>query len=213
MNSSKRLFYLLSGLVAFLVVAVIASALVLNNMLQKQSATIASEKQQLAVLQGRQTALVGAKSDIKKYQNLAAIASSIVPQDKDEAETVQEIVNIADANGVSLGGFTFPASTLGTTGVSSGTIAPATPATTLAAPKLSLSQLTPVTGLGGVYALTITVQSDPSKAVPFTHFLAFLQGLENNRRTALVTAVTITPDTQQTANIGFNLTLQEYIKL
>jgi hypothetical protein len=42
--------------------------------------------------------------------------------------------------------------------------------------------------------------------------LDFLKGLENNRRTALVSDITITPDSKNSSNVSFNLTLDEYIK-
>jgi hypothetical protein len=70
----------------------------------------------------------------------------------------------------------------------------------------------PVVGIPGVYYLQITVQSNGSQTVPYNKFISFLDALEHNRRTALVSAIALTPDSKNSNNVGFNLTLDEYIK-
>jgi hypothetical protein len=145
--------------------------------------------------------LIQAKQDVKKYQNLATITQNIVPQDKDQAETVLQIVNLANKNGVALASITFPSSSLGLqTGQSASNS------------TINLSQLTPVQGIPGVYDLQLVVQSDTTNPVPYSNFISFLSALENNRRTALISAVSIQPNAQDRNTLTFSLTLDEYVK-
>jgi hypothetical protein len=70
----------------------------------------------------------------------------------------------------------------------------------------------PVQGISGVSYLQVTVQSNGSSTVPYDKFIAFLNALEHNRRTALVSSIVLTPDSKNSNNVGFTLTLDEYIK-
>ena len=199
--SSKHLYYAMLAFISLLIVGLIFGAYSADHLLQSQSKELVSNKLQTSVLSQEQTELIAAKKDIQKYQSLATITQSIVPQDKDQAETVLQIVNVASANGVSLGSITFPSSSLGL-----GT-APSASST-----KLNLSQLTPVTGITGVYSLQLIVASDPSNPVPYSSFINFLTALENNRRTALISQISIQPDEKNRNTVSFTLTLDEYIK-
>ena len=195
--NSKRLYQLLVGGIILMILGLIFGAYFLSSLLQKQSHTLAEQQQQLAVLDGRDVALKQAKADVAKYQNLADIAKSIVPQDKSQAQTIGEIVKLANENNVKLASFSFPTSTLGDkTGAS----------------NASLSQLEKVANIPGVYGLQIVVQSAGEHPVPYNDFLQFLQALERNRRTAQVSSITITPDSTNPSRVSFSLTLQEYIK-
>lgn len=193
---SKRLYQLLIAGIVLCAIGLIVGAYVLNSMLQKESATLVEQQTQLAVLDGRDTALKRAKQDITKYQTLADIAKSIVPQDKDQAQTIGEIVKLANANNIKLGSFSFPSSSLGQ----------------VVGAQSALSQLTPVKGITGVYGLQIIVQSDSQSTVSYGDFIDFLKALEQNRRTAQVLSVNITPDNENPSRISFSLILQEYIK-
>lgn len=201
--SSKQTFFALVGLNALLIAGIFGAAYGVDRLLVKQSHKLVSQRLEIQTLDSQTTALGKAKKDVAQYRNLADIAKSIVPQDKDQAQTVREIVNIAAANGIKLGSISFPTSTLGSKALSG------TPSTTS---TLSLSQLTPVKGITGVYSLQVIVQSDTSSPVPYSRFLNFLSALEHNRRTALVSDITLTPDAKNSNNVTFNLTLDEYIK-
>jgi hypothetical protein len=162
-----------------------------------------------------QSSLAKAKSDVIKYSDLGKIAKSVVPQDKDQAQTVREIVKIASAAGVKLGAVNFPTSNLGqkVAPVPAASGSTATPAASPSSSSaLALSQLKPVVGITGVYDLAITVQSDASSPAEYSKFIDFLAGLENNRRTALVGGITITPDTKSPDHVSFTLNIDEYIK-
>jgi hypothetical protein len=198
--SSKRTFFVLCGLLIVLVAGLVAGTYVVNGMITKQADQIKKQRLQIQSLDAQSTALVKAKQDVEKYEDLAVIAKSIVPQDKDQAQTVREIVKIAGRQGIRIGSITFPTSSLGG---SIGTKAVGNPAQ---------SQLQPVKGITGVFNLQITVQSDSSTSVPYSKFLSFLAALEHNRRTALVSGITLTPDAKNSSNVSFTLTLDEYIK-
>jgi len=191
--TSKRLYFVLIASVCLLVVGLFGGVYGADKLLSAQSSRLVSNRLQTQVLGDEQQQLARAKSDIKKYQDLATVAASVVPEDKDQAQTVREIVNIAQTNGVALSSITFPSSTLGGT---SG----------------SLSQLTPVKGIAGVYNLQLTVVSDSNKPVPYSNFINFLAALEHNRRTALVNSVTIQPNNKDRNTLSFTLILDEYIK-
>jgi hypothetical protein len=183
-----------------LVVALLAGAFVANSLLSKESKKLVSQRLQISTLDAQASALTKAKQDVNNYSELSNIAKSIVPQDKDQAQTVREIVNIAARNGIKLGSITFPTSTLGekaTPGIGS---------------SLTHSQLAPVVGINGVFSLQIVVQSDPNSPILFSKLLGFLDALEHNRRTALVSDISLTPDDSNNSKLTFNLTLDEYIK-
>lgn len=215
--SSKRLYYILISVIGLLVVGLIGGAYQATSLLDARSQKLLQAKTEVQALENQQSGLVKARKDIDTYAELGAIAKSIVPQDKDQAQTVREIVKIAAAAGIKLGSITFPTSSLG----SGATAAPAPAATGTATPapaagspagNLSLSQLKPVTGLSGVYDLAITVQSDSGAAATYSQFIRFLEGLESNRRTALVSGIIVTPDAKNPDQVSFTLNINEYIK-
>lgn len=194
--NSKQIYFILLGAVCVMVLCLIGGAYSVNQMLAAESRHLVNNRLQVAILGQEQTDLANAKQDIKKYQDLAEIAKSVVPQDKDQAQTIRQIVSIANNNGISLSSITFPMSTLGG---AKGT-------------DPSLSQLTPIKGISGVYNLELTVQSDANKPVPYSKFINFLNALEHNRRTALVSGITIQPNDQDRSTLAFTLVLDEYIK-
>lgn len=204
--TSKQLRWLLLGLLGLLFVALIAGTYKANLLLESQASTLVSLKAKDQALASEQQGLVKAKKDIKTYSDLESIAKAVVPQDKDQAEAVREIVNIAGTYNVSLSTISFPASTLGSSAVLP-TVTTSTSKTTT-----SLSQLQPVKNIPGVYQLQISITSDPAKPVAYEKFISFLSALEHNRRTAQVSAISIQPNTANRSLLSFTLTLNEYIK-
>ena len=84
-----------------------------NSLLTKQSNTLIDAKAQNQALEKQELALIKAKKDISKYQNLEEITQKIVPTDKDQARATREIVALAQKNGFNLKTVTFPSSNLG----------------------------------------------------------------------------------------------------
>jgi len=218
----KRMYFGLLALIVLLVVGLVAGAYGANKLLSARADTLTGLRAKSQALSEQQVRLVEAKREIQKYAGLEKIAQVVVPQDKDQAEAVRELVNIAGANGVALGSITFPSSSLGQSSgsnsagssstSSSASSAPPASATSPSSPANKLSQLTIAKGLPGVYQLTITIQGDQNHPVKYTQIINFLHGLEQDRRTAQVTSISLTPDTQNPGLLDFALTLNEYIK-
>lgn len=198
--TSKRLYFILLGVISLLVVGFIGGAYGASLILQQQAQAILQARSKGASLEQQQIQLNRAKASITKYQEVGNIAKSVVPQDKDQAQAIREIVNIAAANGVHLGTITFPTSTLGGTGAGA------------AAGAGKLSQLKPAPGINGVYTLQITAQSDSARPADYNKFISFLAALERNRRTALVSGINLQPDAKNPNLVSFTLTIDEYIK-
>ena len=207
--TSKHVYYGMVGLLVLLVAGIFGTSYLALGQLQHQADKLVDYKLQNKVLEAEQTNLVKAKKDISTYRELESIAKVIVPQDKDQALAVREIVKLASASGIQPSSITFPASTLGaTTGAA---VVPGSGVPT-ASGKNGLSQLTPVKDIKNVYNLQITIQQDAGAPVPYDRFLDFLQRLEQNRRTAQVSSVVLRPDTKDHNLVSFTLVVDEYIK-
>jgi hypothetical protein len=217
--NSRRVYFGLLGLIGLLSIALIIGAYGANNLLAARAKTLTGLKAQSAALAQEQISFELAKKNIQKYAGLEQIAQAVVPQDKNQAQAVRQIVNIAAANGVSLGSITFPQSTLGSNvpGATAGSTsaAPATAATPPASSnntKDKLSQLIPVPGIPGVYQQAITITSDTNKPILYSQLINFLNGLEHDRRTAQVNSITIQPVSGKPNYLSFTIALNEYIK-
>lgn len=211
--SPKKLYYILIAVAGLSCTLIIASAVGGNMLFKKQAVTLNDLRVQSRVAEQQQVDLVQAKSDIEKYSNLDEIAKTIVPQDKNQAKTIREILNIAAQNGIRIDSITFPNSTLGqaapkptNTSSEEGSSTPKT-----ASPAPNITQVSPVEGMQGIYALEITISPSPSEAIPYPKLISFLEGLEANRRTAHVSKINISP-LKDKAGITFSLTLDAYLK-
>lgn len=197
---SKQLFFVLIACVVLLGAGFIAVAYYSNSLLSKQAVALSKYKADSNVNDQLQATLTKNKADIAKYSQLNQIAETIVPQDKDQAEAVREIVNLAAESGIGkLSSITFPASSLGSTVPGAKT-------------NSSLTQLTPVSGIAGVYNLQITVTQSSADEVPYSAFTTFLAKLEQNRRTAQVSSITIQPDSKAPGQVSFTLVINEFVK-
>lgn len=214
--NSKRLYWVLIGSISLLVVGLAAGTYGANKLLSSRATHLVSLKAQSSALDQEQLSLNKAKKEIQTYSSLVKITKSVVPEDKDQAEAVREIVNIAEEHGIGLTSVTFPASSLGAiTGTSTATTtAPTASASSNAASnkKAALSQLSPVKNIPGVYVLQINVASDATKPVPYSQFISFLSDLEHNRRTAQVSTIALNPDKNNSSLLSFTLEINEYIK-
>jgi hypothetical protein len=213
--TSKRFHIIMLASLVLLLVGLLGGTYGINSLLVSRAGKLTALKAKSLALAQEQVSLNQAKKDIQKYSGLDNTARSVVPQDKDQAEAVREIVNIAAANSVSLASITFPASSLGSgpVGVGAATPSSTVPAGSAATSKAgALSQLTVVKNIPGVYQLPITVDGDSNQPVQYNKFITFLSDLEHNRRTAQVAGITIQPDAKNPAYLTFNLTLNEYIK-
>lgn len=193
--TSKRLFQIFCSLALILALALLVVAYVLVGQFHQRGLHLQSQRQAIEVKNDQQASLKQAKADIAKFSQLADIANAIVPKDKDQTQTVREIVKLADQAGVEIGSIRFPQSDLGTSKI-----------------RPDLSQLERVKGIPGVLSLQITVSSGNQVYVPYTRFVDFLSQLEQNRRTALVTQISLTPNPKNSSEVSYTLVLEEYIK-
>lgn len=203
--TSKRYFYILLSVFIVLVALIIGGTYKANSFLQDQSQKLTDLKTETEAIEKQQTALVQAKKDVERYQDLSMIVKSVVPQDKDQAKTVREIIQIAGSRNVPIKSVTFEQSTLGAPKTGGGT-----------ATQTPISQLKPVEGIPGVSILPIQVAS--AGEVEYGNFLKFLQDLEKNRRTAHVSTINIKPVADSirpgkpNLSVEFDLTLNAYVK-
>lgn len=199
--NSKRAYYLTLGLLVLLTAGIFLSTAFATKLLGNESAKLVDIKLQNKLLDEQQVALVQANKSAETYAGLDEIARTIVPQDKDQAKAVREIVKVSGEAGIKLGAISFPASTLGQ--VKSAAVAKTGGGET---------QVKPVAGIPGVYVMEITIQQDSSSPISYTKLIDFLQRLENNRRTAQVTNVSVQPIPQDRNKLSFNMTVNAYIK-
>ena len=196
--NSKRMYYILLGSLVVLVIFLVSSANIATGILAKRSSTLSTLKSQKQVLANEESQLSTDKIELSKYAGLNTIAETVVPQDKNQAEAVREIVNLANMSGIGLlSSITFPASTLGIN----------TPSN-----SKGLTQLAPVKNIPGVDELQITVTQNTSSYVSYSSFLTFLSALEQNRRTSQVSSINIQPDPDNLNLVSFNLVINEYVR-
>lgn len=211
----KRAYFGLLIIIILLISAVFGGAYGINTLLAKQSSTLVALKTKVLALDQEQLSLIKAKKDIKTYTGLYNIARAVVPENKDQAQTVRQITDLAAKNNITLESINFPASTLGSSLASGGVPPPApAPGSAAAATPLSISQLVPVTSIPGVYDMQLTVASSTNvnHLATYPELINFLQALENNRLTALVSSINIQPNSQNHNLFSFTLIVNVYIK-
>jgi hypothetical protein len=203
MMSSKRIFYVLIAVCVLLIAGMLFATYQGAALLQAKGDSLLELKLENEVLADKQLELVQARKDIQTYAELESIAKSIVPQEKDQARTIREIVAIADESGVPLSTIQFPESALGVVQKKS---------SSKKSVDSTTSQLTAVEGTKGLYAMQITVTSNPDEPVKYSQMLDMLRRLEQNRRTAHVTNLSITPSETDRNAVTFTLTVTVFIK-
>ena len=195
---SKKLYIILVSLLVLLGLGILVTAREANTLLENKSKTLVALRLKVQTLNDQKTQLAQGKKDIATYSDLNTIAESVVPQDKDQAEAVRQIVDLAAQSGIAqLSSISFPPSTLGGAPVKIGG---------------GLTQVTPVKGIPGVYDLEITITQSSQSTVSYQSFITFLAKLEQNRRTAQVTSINVQPDQSNPAQVAFTLVIDEFIK-
>jgi Na+-translocating ferredoxin:NAD+ oxidoreductase RnfG subunit len=204
--NAKRAFYLMIAAFGLTCLGLAALVYTGNKLLVKESDKLLELKAISQVLESQTTGLSQAKQDVQKYKGIEEITQAVVPQDKDQARAVREIVELARQSGIELKSITFPASNLGNTAKSqSGSTSAQTKAVT------GLSQAKPVEGIKGVYSVELSIE--PVGEVNYYQFLDFITKLENNRRTSQVSRIRIDqPANKDSQNIDFSLTLNIFVK-
>lgn len=201
--SSKRFFFIMIISLILLVVGFGAGAYQANTMLQSESNKLVELKLSNEVLDKQRETLNQARHDIAEFSELEKISKSILPEDKDQANSIGEIAFHAKASGIQLGAIEFPQSELGQIKGKS-----KTPAAT----DSSRTQLLELSDLKGVYAMEITVRNHSEIPVKYEQIIDFLESLESNRRTAQVTDIDIQPDSEDPTMFHFTIKLNTYVR-
>jgi len=211
--TSKQIFFVMIAVTTLLGIGILGAAAFGNVMLQQESQKLVSLKLDNRVLEEQQASLKQANKDIDKYTELEKEAKAIVPQDKDQAQAVREIVKIANHSGIKLATISFSASSLGS--AAAPVTAPSGNSGATPTPKATtppVTQVKPVENIPGVYVMEISIQQDSTQPISYSSFIDFLNRLEQNRRTAQVATVTIQPSSQNANKLTFSLVVNVYIK-
>lgn len=198
--TSKRLYFVLLGLMVLMVLGSVVGVVMGDSRLRKQSSQLSQLKLDSANLDQQQTVLNQAKKDVVKYSELTNLVKAIVPQEKDQARTVREIVQLANQAHISIASISFPSSSLGQAVSGKTTPTGNTPTT----------QVKAVSGISGLYQMDINIQT--GQLVSYDNLLDFLHRLETNRRTAQVSSLTIQPDANNRNLVTFTLSLSVFLK-
>jgi hypothetical protein len=210
---SKNLRLILISGIALAVVTFLAVAFLGLSIISSKSKAMVNLKAQSQTTDVQLSNLEQSKKEIEKYAYFKTVAKTVIPTDKNQAEAVLEIFQIADNSGISIQSITFPASTLGLR-----TTTP-TPqdATNPSSTQSAITQAKPVSGIPGLYSLELTITPESGSNVPasrqitYSKMLDFLRRIENNRRTAQITQVDIQP-AGGSQSLSFTLTVNIFIK-
>jgi hypothetical protein len=204
MNSKKfRLILMATFGMTVLIFIIIWSAGL--SAMKKQSDKMVDLKLKNQTADAQLANLESSKNEIKKYSYFKDVARSVIPSDKDQAQAVLDILNLASQSGFSIQSINFPTSNLGSKNAAS------------ASKNALISQAQAVSGIPGLYSVQLTItpatgaQIPPDRQVTYAKMLNFLQRIENNRRTAQIAQVNIQPLTEG-GQINFTLILNVFIK-
>ncbi|MDZ7786461.1 MAG: hypothetical protein U5L95_05065 [Candidatus Saccharibacteria bacterium] len=193
--NSKRFHAVLLVVVLLLVVSGVASVYFGRSLLATKTSELDELKVKNTALEEQERSLAEAKKEIDEYKSLRAVAESIVPQEKDQARTIREIVSIAGQTGTSISSIAFPSSSLGEKDTT----------------DINKTQLESVPGIPGISQLELNVAID--NAITYESLVSFLDGLENNRRTSAISSITITPQEEGSERLlKANLNILVFIK-
>lgn len=209
--NSKRFRLVLLGV--FAICILVFGAICYNGLklLNQKSAQMVELKLKNKTAEAQLSNLESSKKDIAKYSYFKDVAHSVIPNDKDQVQAVLEIFQIAQASGIGIQSVNFPSSNLG----AKVSATPSTAGTSTVTNK-AISQALPVSGIPGLYSVQLTINPAsganlaPGEQVTYPKMLNFLNKIENNRRTAQITQVSIQPGLSQTLN--FSLTVNIFIK-
>jgi hypothetical protein len=211
--NSKTLRLVLIGGLAFSVAAFFGIAFFGLSVLNSKSRSLVDLKIQSQSSYDQLSNLVQSKKEVEKYAYFKTVARTVIPNDKNQAQAILEINQMANDSQISIQSITFPASTLGAGAASAATPKDATSTTAQSA----LTQAKPVAGIPGLYSLALTITPEGGKdvasaqQVTYSKMLDFLRRIEQNRHTAQISQVNIQPASDSQA-LSFTLVINIFIK-
>jgi hypothetical protein len=216
---SKKFRYVLIGVFLLCIIGFIGVFVLGSSTLKKKSNEMVNLKLQNQNADTELANLQAAKKQVEKYSYFKNIASTVIPNDKDQGQAVYDLSQMASQSGILLKSITFPTSNLGIKSLSipatSGTSS--TSSATSATAKAVVSQSKPVSGIPGLYSVQFTISPQTGPNIPpaqqdvYPKMIDFLSRIENNRRTAQITKVTIEP-VPNTDQLSFDFTVNIFIK-
>lgn len=220
--NSKKIRNILYGLIALGGVIFLAVGFIGISMLDKKSQSMVELKVKSAQIDAQLINLSQAKKDVDKYKDFNAIAATVIPKDKNQVQAIADIFQMAERAGILLQSVTFPNSTLGSKPASTATASGQSSAGSAStSTQAAISQAKPYSAVPGLYSLELTITPRSDETVPenrqvtFPKFISFLSAIENSRRTAQITNVTIQPITTDGNTgdlINFTLGINIFIK-
>ncbi len=191
------------GLVALVSILGAGSIILGDNHLASKSSRLKELRTESEALDQQQLLLINAKRDLAEFDELEMVSKSIVPQDKDQAKTIRELLAIASEAEIPIEAISFPDSSLGeVTRRGSGDQS--------SRQQASITQATPVEGVTGLFVITINLSV--GQTVTYDQLINFLEKLEQNRRTAQVASLSIDPDSNDRNLVTFNVSINVYVK-
>lgn len=191
------------------------------SQLSTKSQQLVDLKLQSKTVENQLASLAAAKKQVQKYSYFNDVVKTVLPNDKDQAQAVLDISQMAADSGIALQNITFPASNLGIRGSTTTSVPGTSTSSSSSSAKTGtaapLSQAKAVPGIKGLYSLQLVIspqagnQVDPAKATTYAKFLDFLNRIERDRRTAQINGVEIQPQANSNT-MGFTLTLNIFIK-
>ena len=210
--SSKNLRMILIGALALSILIFIVTIFLGLSKLGEKSQAMVKLKVENQTTNDRLNNLEQAKKEVEKYAYFKQVAKTVIPSDKNQAQTILEINQMAKQAGIGIQSITFPASTLG-----QGGSAVKADASKASSSTTALTQAKPVPGIAGLYSLQLIITPESGKDVPagrqvtYAKMLDFFKRIENNRHTAQITQVSIQPATDSQA-LSFTLIINIFIK-
>jgi len=216
--NSQRLRMMLLGVLGLLTLLFLATGTLGLSMLSSKSKKMVELKLESKTAEAQLARLEQSKKEINQYSYFKDVAKTVIPSDKDQAQALLEISQLAKDSGMNLQSVSFPASNLGgrpTTSATPGTAQPS------ASSQNVISQALPVSGITGLYSVELVITPETGVQVPserqvtYPKMLDFLDRIERNRRTAQITQVDIQPQGTVTGPnqlINFSLNLNIFIK-
>jgi len=210
--NNKLLHWILLGGLGLSAVIFLAVMFQGISLLSSKSKQLVDMRVQSQTADAQLSNLEQTKKDVEKYSYFKNVATTVIPNDKNQAEAILEINQKASQAGIALQSITFPTSTLG--GTTTGSTADAATSSS----SKAISQAKPVSGIAGLYSLQLTITTDNSKTLPadqqatYPKILNFLNQIENNRRTAQITDVSIQPSSDNPSSLSLTLIINIFMK-
>jgi Tfp pilus assembly protein PilO len=204
--TAKKAYFILIGVLILACIAACATLYFGNSLMQKSANKLVKTKLANISDSTEEQNYMLARKDLKKYSSLNAIILQILPKNKDQAQAVSQLYQIANETGITISQIQFPPSSLGLTSATTGS-------TTTTTSSSGVTQAVAVAGIPGVLGITVNVTLEPlsGKTISFNDMINFLQDVEANRRSMEINQVSVQSDTEN-GGITFSATLTIFVK-